>query len=141
MIYIVVLNWNGHKDTIACLESLCKLVDSKFKIVICDNASKDGSVEKIDAWYQERNSSITYLNDAEYVKLNNITSTTCQSNSQQKGLYLIQTGANLGFAGGNNIGIKFALNQPDMQYVWLLNNDTEVAPEALYHLGKVRTSS
>jgi len=46
------------------------------------------------------------------------------------GLKLIQTGANLGYAGGNNVGIRYAINEkPD--YVWLLNNDTVVDSKAL----------
>ena len=43
---------------------------------------------------------------------------------------LLQTGENLGFAGGNNVGIKYALEQ-GAEYVWLLNNDTVVDPGAL----------
>jgi len=43
---------------------------------------------------------------------------------------IIQSGANLGFAGGNNLGIRSALDA-GAEYVWLLNNDTEVAPDAL----------
>ncbi len=43
---------------------------------------------------------------------------------------IIQTGANLGFAEGNNAGIRHALDQ-GADYVWLLNNDTVVAPDAL----------
>jgi GT2 family glycosyltransferase len=42
----------------------------------------------------------------------------------------IQTGANLGFAGGNNVGIRHALAQ-GADYVWLLNNDTVVDTGAL----------
>jgi hypothetical protein len=37
----------------------------------------------------------------------------------------------LGFAGGNNIGITFALSQGNADYVWILNNDTIVEPETL----------
>lgn len=51
-------------------------------------------------------------------------------------LEFIQTGANLGFAGGNNVGIKYALDQ-GAEYIWLLNNDTIVAPNALSELVKV----
>ncbi len=52
------------------------------------------------------------------------------------GIELIQTGKNLGFAGGNNIGIARALaNSAD--YVWLLNNDTAVDPDSLSELIKV----
>lgn len=48
---------------------------------------------------------------------------------------LIQTGANLGFAGGNNIGIRHALER-GAEYVWLLNNDAVADPEALTMLVK-----
>jgi GT2 family glycosyltransferase len=46
-------------------------------------------------------------------------------------LVLIETGANLGFAGGNNVGIRYALARGDCDYVWLLNNDTVVEPDSL----------
>jgi len=42
----------------------------------------------------------------------------------------IQTGRNLGYAGGNNVGIMHALAH-GADYVWLLNNDTTVDPQAL----------
>ena len=45
-------------------------------------------------------------------------------------LEIIQTGENLGFAGGNNVGIRHALER-DADYVWLLNNDTTAEPQAL----------
>ncbi len=49
---------------------------------------------------------------------------------------VIQTSKNLGFAGGNNIGIKYALEHA-ADYIWLLNNDTVVEPETLGELVKV----
>jgi GT2 family glycosyltransferase len=45
-------------------------------------------------------------------------------------LEIIETEANLGFAGGNNIGIRQALNL-GADYIWLLNNDATPAPDAL----------
>lgn len=45
-------------------------------------------------------------------------------------ILLLRTSSNLGFAGGNNVGITWALEQ-GADYVWLLNNDTTVAPDAL----------
>lgn len=44
--------------------------------------------------------------------------------------HFIQTGRNLGYAGGNNVGIKHALSL-GADYVWLLNNDTTVDSNAL----------
>ena len=46
---------------------------------------------------------------------------------------LIETGRNLGFAGGNNVGITLA-NRSHADYIWLLNNDTEPTPNALAEL-------
>jgi GT2 family glycosyltransferase len=43
---------------------------------------------------------------------------------------LLESNLNLGFAGGNNIGIRHALGN-GAEYVWLLNNDTKPAPSAL----------
>jgi hypothetical protein len=45
-------------------------------------------------------------------------------------ILLLENAKNLGFAGGNNVGVRYALSQgPD--YIWLLNNDTKPAPDAL----------
>lgn len=43
---------------------------------------------------------------------------------------VIETGANLGFAAGNNVGLRYALDH-GYDYALLLNNDTEVAPDFL----------
>jgi hypothetical protein len=47
---------------------------------------------------------------------------------------LVHTGGNWGFAGGNNVGVRVALADPAVEYVWLLNNDTVVAPDAVAEL-------
>ncbi len=46
---------------------------------------------------------------------------------------LIENRQNLGFTGGNNVGVRHAL-VTGADYVLLLNNDTEVAPDFLQHL-------
>ena len=43
---------------------------------------------------------------------------------------IIQSGSNLGFAGGCNVGIRRAIEN-SADYIWLLNNDTIVDAEAL----------
>lgn len=48
-------------------------------------------------------------------------------------ILLLETGANLGFAAGNNVGIRYALMH-GAEYVWLLNNDTKPASDALSEL-------
>jgi GT2 family glycosyltransferase len=46
---------------------------------------------------------------------------------------LLQTGQNLGYAGGNNVGIRYALDR-GADYVGIFNNDVTVAPDALARL-------
>jgi GT2 family glycosyltransferase len=43
---------------------------------------------------------------------------------------LLQAGSNLGFAGGNNLGIRYAIDH-GADYIFLLNNDTVVDKEAV----------
>lgn len=51
----------------------------------------------------------------------------------QDNVIVINSGSNLGFSGGNNIGIKYAIeNKTD--YILLLNNDTEVEPDFLNYM-------
>jgi len=45
-------------------------------------------------------------------------------------ILLLESAKNLGFASGNNIGIRYALTK-SADYIWLLNNDTKPAPDAL----------
>ena len=52
---------------------------------------------------------------------------------------LIQAGRNLGFAGGNNLAIKFALDQK-ADYVFLVNNDTELEMDLVEKLVKTAES-
>ncbi|RMH78795.1 MAG: glycosyltransferase family 2 protein, partial [Calditrichaeota bacterium] len=49
-------------------------------------------------------------------------------------LFFLQVPENLGFAGGNNVGLRFALEQSDPAYLWFLNNDAVVEPDTLSRL-------
>ena len=50
-VFIIILNWNGKEDTLACLNSLKKSTYSNQEIVVVDNGSCDDSVEQIKALY------------------------------------------------------------------------------------------
>ena len=50
---IVVLNWNGAEDTLACLESLAGVISPSCKVFVVDNGSTDGSQEKICAAFPD----------------------------------------------------------------------------------------
>lgn len=130
MVYIIVLNWKNAVDTIACLDSLFKLKNTDFKIVVCDNSSPDDSYQEIRQWLCQND----YLSSRKLIELDRETAEQYLIPANEDGVYLVQTGANLGYAGGNNVGIRLAMQQPDMRYVWVLNNDTEVDENALTHL-------
>jgi hypothetical protein len=49
---------------------------------------------------------------------------------------IIQNSENLGFAGGNNVGIGLVLRESRSEYIMLLNNDTTVKYDFLEHLVK-----
>jgi len=97
-VLVLVLNWNGWRDTLKCLSSLKGLDYQNSRVIVVDNGSTDDSVIWIRRAYPE--------------------------------IELVETGVNLGFAGGNNVGIRYALKH-GAKYAWLLNNDTLVAPNTL----------
>lgn len=53
LVVAVVVNWNGWRDTLSCLESLVKQDYAAQQIVVVDNASTDDSVERIRAAFPE----------------------------------------------------------------------------------------
>ena len=45
---IIILNWNGWKDTLECLESVYQINYPEYDVVVVDNNSNDDSLEKIE---------------------------------------------------------------------------------------------
>ena len=151
-VYVVLLNWNGWRDTIACLESLFASRHPRLRVVVCDNASSDDSLEHIAAWAEGRQAAerpdhprLARLLRTEQVPVafQRIDRCTAESGTCKAAapLVLIDNGANLGFAAGNNVGLRFALGQEDMEYAWLLNNDTLVEPDCLRNMLRCLASS
>jgi GT2 family glycosyltransferase len=147
-VYVVILNWNGWKDTIECLESLLRVRYDNFQIVICDNDSHDSSLDRIVEWAEGNlaaaaaNPLLDSLSKPPVPKPIPIQFAAPPFSPQLKAspasgrqpLVLIRSNMNLGFAGGCNVGLRFALAQPDCDYAWLLNNDTVVDPDSLGEL-------
>lgn len=122
--YVIILNWNGFKDTIPCLESLLPHVSNDTCVVVCDNASSDGSIDHIDKWL----AASIFTHTLKKLKKSAVMD---GAKAQAGQLVVIQNGANLGFAGGNNPGIQLALNDAECEFIWLLNNDTTVDATSL----------
>ncbi len=144
-IYIIILNWNGWKDTIECLESVFRSEYPLFRVIVCDNYSFDNDLKRIHQWAEEMFMDDKRMNESDKKSclIKKPLSVSCYNRylaenggneKEDSGLILIQTGANLGFAGGNNVGIRYALKRNDFKYVWLLNNDTIIQPDTLTQL-------
>jgi GT2 family glycosyltransferase len=143
--YIVLVNWNGWRDTLECLESVFKLSAQNFRVIVCDNGSTDSSLEKIKKWAEgdllataSRQSMGHYSFPAHdkpipYTFLNKHQAENNTASSDNR-LILIDCEQNLGFAGGNNVGLRYSLQQKDMRSAWLLNNDTVIDSDALASL-------
>lgn len=106
----IVVNWNGWRDTVACVQSLLALDEERLRIVVCDNGSSDGSAHHLQAWLAERNDKDRAL------------------------VHVLALPGNLGYAGGLNAGIRWAQSRLGARLFWLLNNDVEAQPGALQEL-------
>ncbi len=108
-VFIIILNWNGINDTLSCLESIKKLnvKDCELGVIVVDNGSTDDSVKELKKLV-----------------------------FREIDFRLVTTTTNLGFAGGNNVGIKYAL-ESGADYMMILNNDTIVDKNLITELLKV----
>ena len=96
---VVIVNYKTPKLVKDCVESVVKQTKGvSYEVIVVDNASSDGSLAAI----------------------RNLQHSTSN-------LKLIENRENLGFAGGNNLGIK----QAEGDYVLLLNSDTILWEDAI----------
>lgn len=136
---IIVLNWNGWRDTIECLESLQRLTYPNYQIIIVDNGSTDGSVEQIKTWAAQKYqlvSSALQLEEQRIVEKMVARVYVYAERDQALAikkcpfLIIIELSSNLGYAGGNNVGIKYAVNSGS-EYCILVNNDVRIHDPAI----------
>lgn len=145
---IIILNWNGWKDTIECLESLYRISYPNYDVIVIDNGSVDGSVESI-LKYTKGDLTVN-SKFFEFSKDNKpIKTWTCTRDDADEGkqldesikakpsnrrMTIIENDKNYGFAEGSNIGIRYACKALDPEYILLLNNDTVVREDFLSEL-------
>lgn len=144
----VIVNWRGWADTIECLESVFRSERPATPVVVCDNDSGDGSLERIREWAEGRLEAGSHpgpplrelttppvRKPVRYVEYDRATAERGgERDKRDVPLVLVRTGGNLGFAGGTNVGLRYLLRRGDRDAVWLLNNDTVIRPESLGEL-------
>lgn len=119
---IIVLNWNGRKLLMECLDSLLKATGDFF-VIIADNASSDDSAVEVKKWLVGNDVKGCFVSEGE--------ETGVVAQGREVLFYSLKD--NYGFAKGNNIAIKLAM-QSAPERILLLNNDTEVEPDFLVKL-------
>ncbi|MFN4082889.1 MAG: glycosyltransferase family 2 protein [Bacteroidia bacterium] len=124
LIYAITVNYNQVADTVLCIKSLLNQKPEKPKIILVDNGSELNIVEELqkqinlisnDIWFVEADSEFNY------------------SIKQHYDIIFIKSAKNLGFAGGNNLAIKFIREELKQQQsdFWLINNDAYADENAL----------
>ena len=107
----LILNWNLWEMTIECIESLEKSDFGRLGILVVDNGSDNDSAQRIQKYIE--------------------------SISRQKGrgavgsVVFLRSEENLGYSGGNNLGMRTILSGVPPDFILLLNNDVVVAPDAV----------
>ena len=126
-VYVILVNWNGEKDTILCLDSLLTVNYDNMHVVISDNGSEAQSIHVLKEWAQFNMRRVPSSDTAFFME------NECLS---IKTLCLLENRKNLGFTGANTVGINYAL-QNNAEYVLLLNNDTRVTENFLIQMIEV----
>jgi hypothetical protein len=149
MTSIIIVNYNNWIDTIVCVESILRLLEGTYKIVIVDNASTDNSAKEIASYLKGSHESIISTHFPKW--LTDLQSSEKKKYSYQgvayteqfgfnekietkKDIFFVKSSTNKGFSSGNNIGIKLGLLCDEVEYFWLLNNDAVVQKDSLRNL-------
>jgi GT2 family glycosyltransferase len=152
---IIIINWNGWRDTSECLESLYNINYTNYEVILVDNCSEDNSSQMIDLYCQGKmivqSPYFNYSNLNKPIYILNLTKEQVENRKyheredllkmkHNKKLTFIRNDRNYGFAEGNNIGIQYALDSIKPDFFLLLNNDTVVDSNFLIEMIKVAES-
>lgn len=142
-LYVALICHNGWKNVIECLETLLRSDYPNLRVFVLDNGSTDGSREQIAEWAAGTRVAGTPKGalaslvsaplpkpiKAEYRTFATLTTTPIDWSSAS--LAVVDCQANLGFAGANNMALRYVKRAEPNAMVLLLNDDTVVAPNAL----------
>ncbi len=147
-IAIIVLNYKKWQDSIRCLESIQQIDYPNYQMIVVDNGSNNESVEKIKEWAEGKikvdSEYVEYRKDLKpvfYVEYDKETAEkggisklekVLKKYPSNRRLVIIQTSKNLGFSGGNNVGIRYAV-LINAQGVLLLNPDVIIVSKNLIY--------
>ena len=118
---VILVNWRRAEDTIACLDSLDLLQGCNWVAAVCENGSGDVSKTLLRNYFLKRGVESDLCCDEE-----GVAGFAYRDNDKEDRYFLMLSDTNRGFAGGNNLAYRLAIANHCFDYVWFLNNDTEV---------------
>jgi len=122
---VVLVNWNGANDTLASLDSLLSARPRPGHVVVVDNGSADDSVARLQEWAGS--------NAPSWIAAEPRTAAAVDGSAW---LTLVTASRNLGFSGGNNVGLRILAERTDATHFLLLNNDAMVADDYFVHIAR-----
>jgi len=128
---LIILNWNGFDDTVACLKSVTENVVPGYRQIVVDNNSTADEYNKLLLWCKEHYDTVVEYSESQALEGGGlVTEGALNLIHVEKYIVLIRNQENYGFAGGNNVGIKYSITR-GCGNVFLLNNDTIVQKNSL----------
>jgi len=130
------------------MESILKSNYSRYQIVVVENCSTNTSWDQLIKWckgeafskVEPANPLYKYSNPPAVKPLVYLRASAEESDHLRfidgagiKPILFIKSDKNLGFAGGNNVGLRYAIFN-SFDYMWLLNNDTVIESDTLQQL-------
>jgi hypothetical protein len=152
---ILILNWNGGRDTVECLETVLKNDYDNFNIIVVDNKSDDNSLATISGWAGDSGREIptlfpdlvlplverpVHLWTFRKEKAGDLEPRLRESlpaSLPVKSVLVVANHENSGFAAGNNLAVEIARILFRSTYYFILNNDTVIENHAVSELVNV----
>ena len=88
-ISVIILNWNGLKDTIRCLNSLKKITYPNYEVIVVDNGSKGNDADVLEKKYQEYIKLIRNKENLGFAEGNNIAMRQVLKENKSKYVFLL----------------------------------------------------
>jgi GT2 family glycosyltransferase len=98
----ITVDYNGAEDALACVEAVSKLQPEPPLLIVVDNGTTSENQEELKRGIEGR-----------------------------PGVMLMRSEENLGWGRGNNLAIRWALENTECEFIYLLNSDTVAEPDSL----------
>lgn len=129
---VVIIGFRNKDDIVGCLEHLSQTREPEHAVHICENGGSAAFDTMVSALL-EMGGEIAY-DPATPHPATIIRTRVIRLNANGVLVYVHEASGNIGYAGGINAVLDYIKPDPNWDSVWVLNPDTEPAPDALIAL-------